>query len=111
MQVVNGSANFIQVEAKPAFKEAIAQFHAAAGADAWDEKILTTTRKSGDRKSGDVAVATIVPKRNNRHIVWSAESLHTSKRPKTSSAAPRVTPAEKTDADNKGNFSGNQTKY
>jgi len=122
MQVASVGVNSVQVETKSEFKEAIAKFHTAAGADAWDEKILTSPKRP--IATGDVAVATVVPKRNNHRIEWEAESIHTSrnKRQKTSnSATPEespaavaahqpATPEEKRDGDSKDNSSDNQTK-
>mgnify|MGYP006080146143 CR=1 FL=1 len=120
MQVSSVGVNSVQVEIKSDFKDAMNQFHAAAGADAWDEKILTSAKRP--IATGDVAVATVVPKRNNRRIEWTAESLYTSrkKRQKTSAseggpvaavAHPQATPEEKRDGDSKDNSSDNQTTY
>ena len=73
--------------------------------------------------TGDVAVATVVPKRNNQRIEWTAESIHTSrkKRRKTSVSAegdqeaaaggPPATSGGKKDDDNTGNFSDTQTNF
>jgi len=121
MQVASVGINSVHVEAKPEFKAAIAKFHAAAGADTWDEKILTSPKRP--IATGDVAVATVVPKRNNRRIEWEAESIHTSrkKRQKTSGQATAeglaavaahqpATAGEKRDGDSKDNFSDSQTK-
>ena len=114
MQVASVGVNSVQVEANPEFKEAIAKFHTAAGADAWDEKILASPKKP--IATGDVAVATVVPKRNNRRIEWEAESIHTSrkKRQKTSNSAVAAhqpaTAGEKRDGGSKDNFSDSQTK-
>jgi len=87
MQVSAVGINSVQVESKSDFKDAMNQFHAAAGADAWDEKILTSAKRS--IATGDVAVATVVPRRNNQRIEWTTESIHTSrkKRRRTSDSA------------------------
>lgn len=124
MQVATVGVNSVQVDAKDDFEEAINNFHERAGAEAWNHQIMTSPKNK--IAPGDVAVATVVPKRNNQRIEWTAESIHTSrkKRRKMSgspaggkaaeaaeAAHPPVTPVEKRDGDSKDNFSDSQTKY
>jgi len=81
MQIASVGVNSMHVVPKSEFKNAVNQFHVAAGADVWDEQIYTRRHSV----TGDVVVATVVPKRNKTRIEWTAESLHTSqkKRQKT----------------------------
>ena len=121
MQVATVGLNSVQVEAKSEFKKAIDDFHERAGADAWNQQIMTSPKKL--IVSGDVAVATVVPKRNNQRIEWTAESIHTSRKKRRKMSASTAgdqeavaahqpdSPAAKMDGDNTGNFSDTQTNF
>lgn len=78
MRVASVGVHSIQVDTKPEFKAAIDEFHKRAGVEAWDQQIMTSPNKP--IASGDVAVATVVPNRNNQRIEWSVESIHTSRK-------------------------------
>lgn len=108
MGVTSVCGRVATVEPKHAFEDAIRDFHARAGADAWDNRI--TVNKS--IRPDCVAVATVVPSRSNTHITWTASDLATAsrcpqKRQKTHGAS--VTPAVKTDGDNTDNCADSRT--
>lgn len=129
MTVAEVNGRVAKVVAKTDFQQAIHEFHTRAKADTWDNTI--TMPKTIQAKS--VAVATVVPTRNKRHIHWTATSV-SAFRPKrqklkegdsTQETAPeqpeepeeeaepvqnaQVTAAAKTDADNTDSSSDTQT--
>ena len=116
MGVTSVEGRVVTVEPKAEFKAAMRDFHARADADEWDDTIVV--KKSIE--PGRVAVATVVPSRNKRHITWTATSLHTSqKKRRKMSPTPEVaaavaahepeTVAAKKDADNTDSSFGSQT--
>jgi len=106
MGVMDVRGRVAVVEPKPAFKDAMRDFHARAGADAWDDTI--TMPKSIE--PGCVAVATVVPSRNNTRITWTASALSTARRQKRRKLHGVSATAEaKTDGDNTGSSAGSQT--
>lgn len=74
MVVSSVEGRVVTVEPKVELKAAMRDFHARADAEDWDDTIVV--HKSIE--PGRVAVATVVPSRNKRHITWTATFLHTS---------------------------------
>ena len=107
MVVTDVSGRVATVRANPDFEQALKEFHARADADAWNQTI--TVNKSIEPDC--VAVATVVPTRNKRHITWTAATLSSQKKRRRLDDPPSTQESgeAKTDDGNTDSSSGNQT--